>query len=136
MKVSIDGGAPVQITQEPIIMPSISPNGKLILGTYSMGSINRVVTIPWEGGPVKMHFDIEHPKAHWSADGNSLLYFGAKDGVGNIWSRSLHGGAPQQVTRFSDTEDTRWFAVSPSNGQLAVARGRVIRDIVRILDLK
>ena len=113
-------------------MPSISPDGKLILGTYSKGSIHRVVTMPWKGGPVKMHFDIERPKAHWSADGKSLLYFEA----GNIWSRSLHGGEPQQMTQFADNEDSRWFAVSPSSGQLVVARGTVIRDIVRILDLK
>jgi len=36
MKVPIDGGPPVQITQQQIIMPSISPDGKTILGTYAM----------------------------------------------------------------------------------------------------
>ena len=95
-----------------------------------------MVTIQWVEGPVKMLFDIERPKVHWSADGKSLLYFETKDGVGNIWSRSIHGGTPRQLTGISDNLDIRWFAVSPSHGQLAVARGTVIRDLVRILDLK
>lgn len=134
MKVPIEGGAPLKITQESVVMPSISPDGKTILGTYSIGSANRVVTMPVAGGPVSMHFDIEGPKAHWSADGKSVLYVATKDGVGNIWSRSLAGGEKRQLTRFSDNEDIRWFAVSPT-GELAVARGTTIRDIVRIVDL-
>jgi hypothetical protein len=117
-------------------MPSISPNGKVILGTYSIGSTNRVVTMPWEGGPVKTFFDIERPKVHWSADGRSVLYVETKDGVRNVWSQSLAGGERKQVTQFADNEDIRWFAVSPNKGQLAVARGTVIRDVVRIQDLK
>jgi len=135
MKVPIDGGEPIQITQQQIIMPSISPDGTMILGTLAMGSVNRVVTMPWEGGPVTMRFDVEHPKVHWSADGKSILYFETKDGIRNIWSQALRGGEKQQVTRFSDNEHIRWFAVSPSNG-LAVARGTAIRDVVRIVDLK
>ena len=62
-------------------MPSISPDGKMILGTYSMGSTNRVVVMPWEGGPLRMLFDIERPKVHWSPDGKNLLYVETKDGV-------------------------------------------------------
>lgn len=135
MRVSIDGGAPSRITQESIVMPSISPDGKTILGTYSIGSANRVVTMPAVGGPVSMHFDIEGPKAHWSPDGKSVLYLETRDGIGNIWSRSLAtGGDKRQLTRFSDNEDIRWFAVSPT-GELAVARGTTIRDIIRIVDL-
>jgi len=136
MKVPIAGGASVLITKEPIIMPSISPDGKMILGTYSLGSTNRVVVMPWEGGPLRMLFDIERPKVHWSRDGKSLLYVETKDGVRNVWSRPLTGASPKQLTQFADNEDIRWFAVSPDGRQLAVARGTTIRDVVRIRDLK
>ena len=135
MKVPIDGGTPSKITHEPIVMPSISPDGKTILGTYSIGPANRVVTMPVAGGPVSLHFDIEGPKAHWSPDGKSVLYLETKDGIGNIWSRSIAGGERRQLTRFADNEDIRWFAASPA-GALAVARGTMIRDIVRIVDVR
>jgi Tol biopolymer transport system component len=136
MKVPIAGGASVLITKEPIIMPSISPDGKMILGTYSMGSTNRVVVMPWEGGPLRMLFDIERPKVHWSPDGKNLLYVETKDGVRNVWSRALAGASRKQLTQFADNEDIRWFAVSPDGRHLAVARGTTIRDVVRIRDLK
>jgi Tol biopolymer transport system component len=136
MKVPIDGGAPVLITKEEVIMPSISPDGRTILATFSIGSTNRVVTMPWEGGHVKMLFAVERPKVHWSVDGKSILYASTKNGVRNIWSRSLAGGEPKAVTGFMDNEDIRWFAVSPKAPQVAVARGTVIRDVVRIQDLK
>ena len=83
-----------------------------------------------------MHFDIERAKASWSADGKSVLFFEAQNGVSNIWSQALRGGEKHQLTRFSDNEETRWFALSPGDGRLAVARGTMIRDVVRIVDLK
>jgi hypothetical protein len=92
--------------------------------------------MPWEGGHVKMLFAVERPKVHWSVDGKSILYASTKNGVRNIWSRSLAGGEPKAVTGFMDNEDIRWFAVSPKAPQVAVARGTVIRDVVRIQDLK
>ncbi len=136
MKVSIDGGTPALITEEPIVMPSISPDGKTILGTYSIGSVNQVVIMPREGGPVKKLFPIERPKVHWSPNGRSVMYAETKDGVRNIWSRPLDGSAPRELTRFADNEDIRWFGVSPDGGRLAVARGTVVRDVVRIRNVK
>jgi Tol biopolymer transport system component len=136
MKVPIDGGTPVLITEEQIIMPSISPDGTMILGTYSIGSTNQVVLMPWEGGPVRKLFNIERPKVHWSPDGKALLYVQTKDGVHNVWSQPLAGGPPKQLTQFADNEDIRWFAVSPDGRQLAVARGTNVRDVVRIRDLE
>ena len=136
MKVPIVGGAPVSITEEPIIMPSISPDGKTILGTFSVGSTNRVVIMPWSGGPVRTLFEIERPKVHWSADGKNLLYVETKDGVRNVWSRALAGGSPKQLTQFADNEDIRWFALSPDGKRLTVSRGTNIRDVVRIRDLR
>jgi len=68
-------------------------------------------------------------------DGKAVLYFETKDGIRNIWTQALRSGKKQQLTRFSDNEEIRWFAVSRRD-ELAVARGTVIRDIVRIFDLK
>jgi Tol biopolymer transport system component len=136
MKVPIGGGTPVPITEEQIIMPSISPDGKMILGTYSIGSTNQVVVMPWEGGPVRKLFTIERPKVHWSSDGKALLYVETKGDAHNVWSQPLAGGSPRQVTQFADNENIRWFAVSPDGRHLAVARGTTIRDVVRVRDLE
>jgi Tol biopolymer transport system component len=136
MKIPVEGGTPVPITDEEIIMPSLSPDGKTIVGTIAAGPRNQVVTMPWEGGPIRRLFDIERPKVHWSADGKAVYYVKTESGVRNVWRHPLDGGSPRRVTAFTDSEDIRWFAVAPDGERLAVARGTTIRDVVRIRDVK
>jgi len=73
--------------------------------------------------------------AQWSADGKALLYSVNSNNVSNIWSQSLDGSAPKQVTDFKDSLMTG-FAWSRDGKQLACSRGVLMRDAVLITDLK
>jgi hypothetical protein len=55
--------------------------------------------------------------------------------VSNIWSQSIEGGPPKQVTDFKELLITG-FSWSRDGKQLACTRGTLVRDAVLITDLK
>jgi len=91
MKIPVVGGAPSVLTEQTIIMPSMSPDGKSLLATIPEGQRNRVVVLPLDGGPARKLFDVERPKVHWSPDGKSVLYVETTDGIRDVWRRNLDG---------------------------------------------
>jgi serine/threonine protein kinase len=136
-KVSIEGGTPVQLTQHPAQLPSVSPEGKLILYFYFDEQRNnqpRLSIIPFEGGePVKT---IELPRSvqpiafGWLPDGRSVAYLDNSSGILNVWSQAVDGGAPKQLTNFK-SEFVSSFAISRA-GKIAAYRFSATRDIVLI----
>jgi Tol biopolymer transport system component len=136
-KVSIDGGSPVQLTNRPAQLPSISPDGKLISYFYVDENANnqpRLAIMPFEGGePVKT---VELPRSvqpiafGWLPDGRSVAYLDNRSGILNVWSKPLDGGAPRQLTNFK-SEFVSSFAIS-RNGKIAAYRFSATRDIVLI----
>jgi len=62
----------------------------------------------------------------WPPDGRSVAY--ARDG--NLWVQPLTGGAPRQLTRFTDGRPIRSFAWSRDGQRLALTRSTVTNDIV------
>ena len=62
----------------------------------------------------------------WTPDGRGVAY--AKDG--NLWVQPLSGGAPRQLTRFTDGRPIRSFAWSRDGQRLAITRSTVTNDIV------
>jgi Tol biopolymer transport system component len=137
-KVPIEGGEPVQLTDKPSALPAVSPDGKLIACQYWDEQLNsRWVTaiIPIEGGaPVKV-FNFQATAIRWSPDGRALTYIDQRGGVSNLWSQSLSGEPPRQLTDFKGDYvfDFDW---SRDGKQLALARGVVTNDVVLISDLK
>jgi Tol biopolymer transport system component len=75
-----------------------------------------------------------HPEfllVRWSPDSHALTYIVTRDGVSNIWSQSIDGGQPRQLTRFTSDQIFR-FALSRDGKLLACERGQDINDIVLI----
>ena len=136
-KVGIDGGSPVQLTNRPSQLPSISPDGKLLSYFYLDEQANnqpKLSVIPVEGGePVKT---IELPRSvqpiafGWLPDGRSVAYLDNSSGILNVWSKLVDGGAPKQLTNFK-SEFVSSFSIS-RDGKIAAYRFSATRDIVLI----
>ena len=60
-----------------------------------------------------------------------MMYTVNNNNVTNIWSQSLDGGQPKQVTEFKDSLMTG-FAWSRDGKTLASTRGGLLRDAVLI----
>ena len=71
---------------------------------------------------------------HWTPDGRGVAYI---DGATrqNIWVQPLDGGAPRQLTHFTD-RSVADFAWSRDGTRLAVARATVTNDIVLFKGLR
>jgi serine/threonine protein kinase len=145
-KVPINGGTPVEIIDRQAINPVVSPDGKQIAYLFtesgSVGALpDRIAVIASEGGDVVKKFEVPQGTGgagtilDWSRDGRSLLYTAVADNVSNIWSQSIDGGKPVQVTNFKEHLITA-FRWSRDGRQLACSRGILIRDAVLISNAK
>lgn len=143
-KVSINGGTPVQILDHVATIANVSPDGKLIAYTYPesqdpFAPPNRIAVMPFEGGPTTHTFQINPSGTvatvlEWSADGKALFYSVNTSNVSNIWSQSLDGGPPKQVTDFKEFLITA-FSWSRDGKDLVCTRGTLMRDAVLITDM-
>jgi Tol biopolymer transport system component len=135
-KTSIDGGEPVQLTQKLTARPVVSPDGKWIACFYQdeKGNGNRVALLPFAGGEPRVIEGMAYPEfllVRWSPDSHALTYIVTRDGVSNIWSQSIDGGRPRQLTSFTTDRIFR-YAWSRDGRHLACERGQDINDIVLI----
>jgi Tol biopolymer transport system component len=146
-KVSIDGGLPQQITDHAASAGMVSSDGKSIVYTFAesidpFAPPNRIAVIPFEGGGEPKVFEITSSgtvttvvQAQWALDSRSFLYSVNQNNVSNIWSQSIDGGPPKQITNFKDSLISS-FAWSKDGKQLACSRGVLLRDAVLITDMK
>ena len=144
-KVSIDGGEPVRITDYRSGMPAVSTDGKSIACLYreQENSPFKIAIIPFEGGQPTKLLDLPPgyntaeittgvPQAlHWTPDGRSFAYIVTRDGVSNIWSIPIDGGAPKQLTNFT-TDQIAWFDLSRDGKPTLFSRGATTKDVVLI----
>lgn len=148
-KVSIDGGAPVRLTDYLFSQGVVAPDGKSIAGIFRerADSELRIGIIPFEGGPPTKLLDfppgfktVETPagepqQLHWLPDGRSLAYIVTRDGVSNIWSMPIDGGAPKQMTSFT-SEQIASFDLSRDGKPTLFSRGATTKDVVLINGLR
>ncbi len=154
-KVSIDGGEPVPLTDNHYYpqLPAVSPDGKSIVCLYREQENLpwRIAIIPFEGGQPAKLFDVPPgynttiipnpsarvaPKAlHWLSDSRSLAYIVTHDGVSNIWSMPIDGGAPKQLTNFT-SDQIAWFDLSRDGKPTLFSRGATTKDVVLISGFK
>jgi eukaryotic-like serine/threonine-protein kinase len=142
-RVSIDGGTPERLTNDLSMRPSISPDGKLIAYWQKEQTPNalwHIAVVPFEGGqPVKL-LDVPQSTAnsnavlHWSQDGGSVIYIDLRNGVTNLLSQPLEGGAPKTLTNFN--KDQFYAFDLARDGHLILARGLRTNDAVLINDAK
>jgi Tol biopolymer transport system component len=149
MKVSIEGGEPVQITDYNSTNAAVSPDGKSIACLYreQADSPYKIAIVPFEGGqPTKLldvpqgfntvviysPFGPSRPQIlHWLPAGRSLAYIATRDGVSNIWSMPIAGGAPKQLTNFT-SDQIAWFDLSRDGKPNLFSRGATTKDVVLI----
>src|SRR5262249_22112498 len=118
--ISRDASAPIQLTRKPSTHPSISPDGKLIACFYQefptlgpkIPAIKIAIISSTGGEPIKF-FDVGpsvflHPGLHWRPDGRTLTYIDTHNNISNIWSQSLDGGAPKELTHFNSEQIFRF----------------------------
>jgi serine/threonine protein kinase len=138
-KISVDGRDPVEIISGRVALrPAVSPDGKWIACGSSPGSGFKIAIFPAEGGqPVKLP-DIPASQLvqhRWSSDGKAILYLDSKDGVTNVFSKSIDGAIAKQLTNFNADKIFN-FDWSRDGKQMACARGVVTTDVILIKDQK
>jgi serine/threonine protein kinase len=136
-KVPLEGGTPQRVTDKLTSQAAISPDGKLIACRYREQDLSpfRLGLIDFETGQTVKTIDIPPTNniLDWSTDGKAVLYVDTRNGVSNIWSQPIAGGAPKQLTHFK-SDLIFIFDLSRDGKQLAVSRGTVSNDVVLITD--
>ncbi len=138
-RTGIDGTAPKQpeaLTDELSDYPVVSPDGKFMICLYQEESKapRRYALISIEGGAPQKLLDIPAFPAssvRWHPDGKSLTYLSQSDGSSNLYSYSLLSGASGKLTSFKG-ERIFAYAWSRNEHTLAISRGTVNRDVVKI----
>jgi Tol biopolymer transport system component len=134
-RVSLDGGAPVQITHQGLwIKPVVSPDGQKLVCVYRIDEADdwKIALVSIDDGRVLQTFALPYPfnqVIRWSPDGSALNFVWKRDGASNIWQQSLDGSSPEQITNF--TEDLIYY-YDWAGDDLVVSRGTKLRDIVLI----
>jgi Tol biopolymer transport system component len=139
-KVPMQGGEPVRRTHLPAYdgKVSISPDAKTVAYTYSDSRVTPprgVALVPLEGEPKVTLLDIQADCVRWMGNSQSLLYSSTQGGASNIWERPIAGGAPKQLTHFTN-ETIHIFDVSKDGKQLAIERDTSGSHVVLIRDVK
>jgi eukaryotic-like serine/threonine-protein kinase len=145
-KVSIDGGEPSQVIDRFSSGPQFSPDGKSIAAYFQdeqAGSPWRIMIAPLDGsGSIKVIDPVAAPDrvsisvgVTWAPDGRSIWYVNTRDGAANLYSQSIDGGAPKQLTKFTDN-GVGTFKFSRDGKTVAFMRGTIRSDVVLISDFR
>lgn len=144
-KVPLQGGASEKITEKRALAGKVSHDGKWLMYMYTDATDpyappNRIAVVPFAGSGEEKVFEVATGGTvptllQWSTDSKSIIYSVNINNVSNLWSQSLGGGAPKQITDFKDSLITG-FAWSNDGKLLACTRGTLLRDAVLITDMK
>jgi serine/threonine protein kinase len=138
-KVSMSAGEPQRLTRaQESFNPVVSPDGKMLAYSYWDSGIAPTAGVAVEvlghSTPAK-HFEIVTAALRWTSDSRSLLFVKNEDGVSNIWSQPISGGASKKITRF--TSDLIWgFDLSRDGKMIVMDRGNEGGDVVLIRDVR
>ncbi|HYG78789.1 MAG TPA: hypothetical protein VD861_00290, partial [Pyrinomonadaceae bacterium] len=143
-KVGIDGGTPVELTDKISLRPSVSPDGKWIAcWRYDEppDTSMQIVIVPATGGEAVKSFGLSKnamagwdTPVKWTADGTAVTYVDQPEGVGNIMSQPVGGGAPTLLTDFKEHQilSFNWLR----DGRLVCSRGFRASDAVLIKEVR
>ncbi len=133
-KVSIDGGAPVELAKGQVRDPVVSPDSTLVaywsIDGQGARAKSKFVVQKLEGGaPVQ---EIEMPSTRnwfalgWTPDGRALTYIRNTTGnTQNVYMQPLAGGEPVQLTHFdSEPAVVSAYAWSRDGKKFAITRAR------------
>jgi len=78
---------------------------------------------------------LESKGFRWAADGRALIYIDTRNRIYNLWSQSLDGSPPKQITNFNSDRIFR-FDFSTDGYGFALARGYESSDVIMIKDFR
>ncbi len=141
-KVLIDGGDPIEITQQSCQRPAVSPADGRIACWYTEDASKphwRIGIFPPGGGQPAQTFEFApsvsiDSSMHWTPDGRAITYVDNRGGASNIWSQPFDGSPARPLTSFKAAQILS-FAWS-RDGKLAFSRGILSSDVVLITDVK
>jgi|HubBroStandDraft_6_1064221.scaffolds.fasta_scaffold00072_23 serine/threonine protein kinase/Tol biopolymer transport system component len=141
MKVPVEGGPAVKVSDELSAEFDVSPDGKTAaIATFGhlAEHIEKLTLADIESSKVVKALDFEHPRSghiRFSPDGKAIVYSVRTAGVDNLWSQPLDGSPGKQITDFPAEHivDFRW---SFDGKQLGLIRGHTDSDVVLIRDLQ
>jgi len=132
MKVSIEGGAPVELARGRVFMPAVSPDGSSVAYMKAEGEgANRktkFVIQKIEGdGPIT---EIDAPAsarqlAGWAPDGRALAYMNFSSGKSQVYMQPVNGGPPVLLLHF-DSEPLAVVALAWSRDGKKIAITRAV----------
>ena len=130
-RVPVAGGASVQVSDQPVRVQSVSPDGRFVAGTYwDPVAVRFSIAILTLGAPRPLAvLPIVPAPLAWTPDGDALTYVDRKDDATQLFSRPPGNGAARQLTTFTG-QDIFDFAWSRDGRQLALARGTLTTDVV------
>ena len=133
-KISVDGGAPVELAHGTDFSPVASPDGKFIAYGRTNGqgasAKSKIVVQRLEDGTISK--EIELPATYnwhglgWTPDGSALAYVhNTTGGTENVYMQTLTGGPPVQLTHFdSEPALVAAYAWSQDGKKFAITRAR------------
>ncbi len=141
MKVPVDGGQALQVSDELSADFDVSPDGKTAaIATFGhLGEhIEKLTLVAIDSGQIVKSLDFDHPRSghiRFSPDGAAVVYPVRTAGVDNLWSQPLDGSKGKQITDFS-AEHINDFHWSFDGKQLGLIRGHTDSDVVLIRDMR
>lgn len=129
--VPLGGGTPQILYPQPInsVSDAASPGGNKILVIGRHGP----TLLDLSGSTVKATVLKNFPpqpwsKFGWTPDGKAITYVKTTGWADNIWAWPIAGGAPRELTRFTDLSINNY--TFSRNGRLAVSRGQQNSNVV------
>ncbi len=138
-KLNLKTKQAIQITKTDSYKPLVSPDGKYFACEYVLEGTEHIAIIPIEGDkPIKI-IDLplfRNPKpVRWSGDGKSLIYIDKRTQVHNLWSQSIDGGKPKQLT-FFESGQIATFALGKDGKTFILSRGNESSDVIMVSNFR
>jgi Tol biopolymer transport system component len=135
-KVSIDGGAPVRLTDRFSLSPHFSSDGRYISYAYLENQEWKLAIMLADGGlPLKTFATVKNPElsagCRFTPDGKALTYLVVQKGTTNIWLQPIDGGQGHAHTDFRSGQIYN-YSFSRDGSRLFLARGYDVHDVTLI----
>ncbi len=144
-KVSVEGGEPTPLSRTDMRDGVVSPDGRYVACLLSEGRssasvkpTNLAIMSLADGVIRKLGFinpqrgNSGNTRLRWMPNSSGIVYTDSSDGDRNLWVQPLTGSPPRRLTDFKG-DQIFGFDFS-RDGRLAVLRGAVKREIVKIIN--
>jgi eukaryotic-like serine/threonine-protein kinase len=142
-KTLLDGGKPERLSQFPVTLFDISPDGKLAAFT-TFGSPStpkkQLALVPVDSAQNTKLVDLQRPVPTFGAvrfthGGEAVVYPFQDQDAENLWLQPLDGSPGKQITNFK-AEQISDFHWSFDGSKLAMVRGHTDSDVVLLQESK